>query len=823
MKKTILSGILTTLVFFTTNAQIVNIPDPVFKNFLINHSYSTNMGMYTYYLDANHDGEIQVSEAAAYTAGNTTFHIPNMGIADLTGIEAFKKIKIINANGNLLSFINVDECSALTTLDCSYNPLTSLTINNPSLQKLTVNYCPQLTVIDIENQNIENLSCLSNPVLNTLNLYRCFWLKEAHISSNPLLTHLPLGNVQYNNLTRLACTDNSFTSLDVSGCSALQYFYCSGNPLTSLNLANGNMSSFIYILAKGHADLFCIQVDNVAAAEYMWGNKGFFDSWATFNTDCANFNPNPVCTINIPDINFKNALLSNLSINTDGNNEIECAEALAYTGAINVDGLNITDMTGIEAFVNISSLSCNNQQTSFIGSSYLTTLNIVGLNALDSVSCTGNVKFKEFTANGCINLTKVNVSTSDTLSVNLSNCLALTTLNLSNKRLKALTISGCSALENLNCSNNLLTTLDVSTNTALTTLNCSNNKLTALTTFNNVNLTTLDCSTNELPYLFTALNPSLTTLNCSKNSIPYLDVNNNTLLTTLNCSYNQLPNLNINNAALLNNLDCSYNLLTNLNTNSCTALKTINCSFNLLPAIDVSHNTVLENLNCSNNLLPTLDISTNTVLKGLNCSGNQLPELNTDNTTLLNSLDCSNNLLTTLDVTAPGLVVLDCSENPLTSLDFSSLHIRILYCNNMPALSSLNLANGYNPDYILIHANSNPVLTCVQVDDANYSNTNWTTGNFLFDPGVIFNGNCGLGISGIENNNSLSVYPNPTNGIVYFSEQTTIQVTNALGQIIADRENVNSIDLSNQTTGVYFISFVGKNGEIIQRSKIVKE
>lgn len=825
MKKTIFSGILATLAFFTTNAQIVNIPDPVFKAFLVNHSYHSNPGGVgiDIKLDQNNDGEIQVSEATSYPGtGLKGFFMNGMNnLTDLTGIEAFKAIKELYVSSNQLTSLNIDGCTALTTLDCSYNPLVSLTINNPSLKNLTVNYCPQLTTINIENQNIENLGCINNPVLQTLNLYRCFWLKDANISNNPLLTDLPLGNVYYNNLTKLACMNNAFTSIDVSGCRALQYFYSSGNPLTSLNLANGNMSSFIYILAKGHADLFCIQVDNVAAAEYMWGNKGFFDSWATFNTDCANFNPNPVCTITIPDANFKNALLSNLSINTNGNNEIECTEALAYTGAINVDALNITDMTGIEAFVNITSLSCNNQQTSFIGPSYLTTLNIIGLNALDSVSCTGNVKFKEFIASGCVNLTKVNVSTHDTLSVNLNNCLALTTLNLSNKRLKALTISGCSALTNLNCSNNFLTTLDVSTNLALASLNCSKNKLTALTTFNNVNLTTLDCSENQLPYLFTALNTSLTTLNCSKNSIPYLDVNNNTLLTTLNCSYNQIPNLNINNALLLNNLDCSHNLLTNLNTNNCAALKVINCSFNLLPTVDVSHNLVLENFNCSDNLLPTLDISVNTALKGLDCSGNQLPELNIDNAAMLTNLACGNNQLTILNLNTPNLVLLECNNNLLTSLDLSSLHVRILYCSDMSVLSSLNLANGYNTDYILIFANNNPLLTCVQVDDANYSNTNWTSGNFLFDPGVVFNVNCGLGISETEND-SFSIYPNPTNGIVYFSEQATIQVTNALGQVITDMKSVHSIDLSNQTTGIYFISFMDSNGQLIQHSKIVK-
>ncbi|MBK9550981.1 MAG: hypothetical protein IPO45_02115 [Saprospiraceae bacterium] len=38
----------------------------------------------------------------------------------------------------------------------------------------------------------------------------------------------------------------------------------------------------------------------------------------------------------------------------------------------------------------------------------------------------------------------------------------------------------------------------------------------------------------------------------------------------------------------------------------------------------------------------------------------------------------------------------------------------------------------------MIEANDNPDLTCVQVDDVDYSNENWTGGPFLFDPQSIF-------------------------------------------------------------------------------------
>ncbi|MEB3346743.1 BspA family leucine-rich repeat surface protein, partial [Aquimarina gracilis] len=59
------------------------------------------------------------------------------------------------------------------------------------------------------------------------------------------------------------------------------------------------------------------------------------------------------------DANFKAALVNDLNINTDNDNEITYAEAVAFTGTIDVRGLSINDLTGIEAFVNIIGLNCS--------------------------------------------------------------------------------------------------------------------------------------------------------------------------------------------------------------------------------------------------------------------------------------------------------------------------------------------------------------------------------------------------------------------------------------------------------------------------------
>ena len=72
-------------------------------------------------------------------------------------------------------------------------------------------------------------------------------------------------------------------------------------------------------------------------------------------------------------------------------------------------------------------------------------------------------------------------------------------------------------------------------------------------------------------------------------------------------------------------------------------------------------------------------------------------------------------------------------------------------------------------------------------------------------------------------NNTITVFPNPTKNVINFSAQTNMQLTNLSGQIVADRKNVKTIDLSDQPKGIYFLILTDNNGQETQRSKIIKE
>jgi len=845
MKKLLLSGVFA-LLAFAADAQIVNIPDPVFKNFLVNHSYNTNptgIGT-TVYLDGNHDGQIQYSEAAGYTSNifNHGFQMMNLNITSLVGIEAFDSIEYLNVDGNPLTGIDISGCQSLKTLICNNNLFGVLNLNSASLEVLDCNNSNTLTSLDLGGcPALKKATIQTQTHLAHIDLVGCTNLEELRVNQNPALTDLVMGN--HYALRLFQGYNNHLAAIDVSLCPVLQYLFCSGNPLTSLNLANGNPQSFIQIIASGFPGLTCIKVDNVAVSEFLWdgGYPYEFDAWANFSLDCTPAGP---CVVGVPDAHFKAWLVGNAAINTNGNSEIECTEAEAYTGGITVDNADISDMTGIEAFVHITALSCNdNNDAGFMS------LNVSGLTSLATVSCTGNDHLSDFNVHGCTALTSFDVDTGtnggsalavdaggctsltsfealswESLSLDLNGCTALTSLDLDNDHLDFLDVRNCSSLGSLVCSNNALTALALNGCTALTALNCSNNNIVSLGLSPALPLANLDCSRNDLATLNVLDNPNLSVLNCSYNQLPYLFVSNNTGLTQLNCSNNHLSYLDLNNNPGLTHLDCSHNNLSSQNVNANTALLSFNCSHNHLSSQNIGSNTSLNSLYCDHNNLTGIDMSHNPALKILTCSNNDLTSLDLGHAPELWQLDCSSNALTGLDVSAnPLLFQFTCTNNLFTALDVSETRCRMLNCGSNPQLGSLNFANGFNTTAIMLLAANNPALDCIQVDDAAYSTSHWTGEFFMFDAGVGFSADCALGTDATAPRAAFVVYPNPTRDVVHFSREVNVKLYNLTGQVIADQQHINSLDLSGQAQGVYFLTGIDDGGQVTDRVKIVKE
>ena len=152
---------------------------------------------------------------------------------------------------------------------------------------------------------------------------------------------------------------------------------------------------------------------------------------------------------------------------------------------LSVNNGGIWDLTGIEGFILLNSLSCS--------SNHLTSLNVSNNTALTFLQCTSNY------------LTNLDVS----------NNTALTSLSCGDNQFTTIDVSGVTALTYLECGENTLTSLDVSNNTALTTLYCNSNLLTSLDARNgnNTNFFGFSC----------ILNPNLSCINV--NDVAWSTVN----------------------------------------------------------------------------------------------------------------------------------------------------------------------------------------------------------------------------------------------------------------------------------------------------------
>jgi hypothetical protein len=205
MKKTI--TLILILITQITLSQTTAIPDPAFEFFLEMEGFGDGIPNNGLVLTANINTI-------------TELDVWDEGISDLTGIEDFTALEILDCSDNFLTSIDVSNNFNLWELDCGVNQITSI----------------------IANPNIESLLCYENH-----------------------LTSLDVSN--YLLLDQLWCDYNAIVSLDLSNNINLIEVYCGdNNALTSLDVKNGNNNEIIEFDATNTPNLTCIQVDDEVAA-----------------------------------------------------------------------------------------------------------------------------------------------------------------------------------------------------------------------------------------------------------------------------------------------------------------------------------------------------------------------------------------------------------------------------------------------------------------------------------------------------------------------------------------------------------------------------
>lgn len=252
--KTKLFFLLVILSFGFTNAQIVNIPDSILKSKLLEatsnnsiassqtpvYNQTSNFWYVTSYnsIDSNGDGEIQVSEAQTIK----WLALGDIGISDITGIEAFTNLEYLSLTDNQIQNFNVTHLTQLRYLNVGHNDLQSLDVTtfsslthlwayNNQLQSLFMkNNANWLRLGFDSNYNIQYICADENDITFVQDKINQYGLTSCHVNSycsfNP-------GGTFYT----INC--NNRLDLNVDGCDDNDDFY----PYLKINISNGSQSA----------------------------------------------------------------------------------------------------------------------------------------------------------------------------------------------------------------------------------------------------------------------------------------------------------------------------------------------------------------------------------------------------------------------------------------------------------------------------------------------------------------------------------------------------------------------------------------------------
>ena len=142
-------------------------------------------------------------------------------IRSLTGIEYFTALQTLECYSNLLTSLDISGNTALKSLDCAKNQLAALDVS--------------------QNTALESLDCADNQ-LTSLDVSRNTALKSLDCAKNQLTS---LDVSRNTALESLNCADNQLTALDISQNTALEYLICASNKLTALNVSGNATLKFL--------------------------------------------------------------------------------------------------------------------------------------------------------------------------------------------------------------------------------------------------------------------------------------------------------------------------------------------------------------------------------------------------------------------------------------------------------------------------------------------------------------------------------------------------------------------------------------------------
>ncbi|MEW7289153.1 T9SS type A sorting domain-containing protein [Aquimarina sp. 2304DJ70-9] len=502
------------------------IPDFDFEGFLEVRGYD----------DISGDGRVPTELIETITALN----VSNIGIGDLTGIEDFRDLTSLSCTNNGLDNLDLSNNTNLESIDLGNNSLTHLNLRNGTNTNITLfdtrgnrsltcilvddatystgnwtnidsqtqftatNFCDYTVIPDanferaLEGLGYDDISgdgqvpTANIEVITSLNVY------QQNIAN---LT----GIEDFTALNTLACTQNNLTSLDLSNNTNLEEIYLEVNQLTELNIRNGANTKIREFVTLVNSSLTCILVDDESYSTTNWTS---IDSQTNFtDTDYCDYTT-------IPDANFESALEDLGYDDISGDGQVPTA-LIETVSSLNLFQQNIADLTGIEDFTALTTLSCFK-------------------NNLTSLDLSNNA-----------NLETVLAHENELTSIDVSNVQYLTTLSLADNDLIGLSLTDNIALEFLGIENNSISNIDLSNNKVLEYLNVYNNGLTSIDVSANTELVTLFLAKNSFTTVDITVNTKLKSLDVSNNVLTTIDLSNNMALELLNIDFNAIEDVDL--------------------------------------------------------------------------------------------------------------------------------------------------------------------------------------------------------------------------------------------------------------------------------------
>lgn len=595
-------------------------------------------------------------------------------------------------------------------------------------------------------------------------------------------------------LVDLNCSINSLTSLDLSSNLALEYVFCEINDLTSINVCAN--TALKWLICRSN-NLIGLDVTSNPALEVLICETNELTS--------LNVRSNP----NLTRLRCGDNKLEFLNVKNCNNYNFDSDVVIGFDASGNPD----------LSCILVDDAAYSNANWSFKDD----TASYDEYCLLPSLTYVPDDNFEQ----ALINLGYDDVLDNFVVSGNIN---TITNLDVSNSRfgnddfgiIDLTGIEDFTSLVSLDCSYNNITSLDLSSNGLLETLFCNVNDLKSLNVACTPNLKTLNCDSNELTQLNVSLNPKLELLYCVTNQLTSLDVSANPALVRLRCAVNELTYLNVKNG---NNTNFHGDVVLGFEATGNPDLTCIQVDDAAYSNANWTHkdDTASYSSSCYNPLLVYLpdnffeqffiDLGLDDILDDY---------IFLDKVINIQKLDISNKNIS--DLTGieylTSLETLYCQNNKLINLDLS-LNTALTYLNcSGNQLETINLKNGNNAKLTYLNTTGNPNLTCIQVDNEDYSNKNWKSDgskHFCIDKYTKFSEKCELlSITNIKNL-SFKLYPNP------ISEKFTIKLQNGLelkklsiynhiGELIK-QEKQNTMDVSKLSKGIYFIQVETNQGK----------